>query len=154
MHRVLIVDDDLKQLVAVGSAFYQRGGFQVYMALGARDGLDRLQQVEPEVLILAGRDLPDEAEAPLWKGLAGARGLGFDPLVVVAAEKKRVEDLRAAAGETISEFIDYPPKLSYIAAGVERLLGASSGGKRHRDASSRFNEEVSRLLRTTLESPA
>lgn len=55
---VLIIDHEVPQLLVAGSALHQQGGCKVLLARGARDGLRRLTDVLPDVLIL-DLHLPD-----------------------------------------------------------------------------------------------
>ncbi len=49
---VLIVDHEIPQLLVAGTALHQQGGCRVLLAKGARDGLRRLTDVMPDVLVL------------------------------------------------------------------------------------------------------
>lgn len=49
---ILIVDHEIPQLLVAGTALHQQGGCRVLLAKGARDGLRRLTDVMPDLLIL------------------------------------------------------------------------------------------------------
>jgi len=59
---VLIVDHEIPQLLVSGTALHQQGGCRVLLAKGARDGLRRLTDVMPDVLIL-DMNMPDFGHA-------------------------------------------------------------------------------------------
>jgi diguanylate cyclase (GGDEF)-like protein len=49
---VLIVDHEVPQLLVAGTTLHQQGGCRILLAKGARDGLRRLTDVLPDVLVL------------------------------------------------------------------------------------------------------
>jgi diguanylate cyclase (GGDEF)-like protein len=49
---VLIVDHEVPQLLVAGTALHQQGGCRILLAKGARDGLRRLTDALPDVLVL------------------------------------------------------------------------------------------------------
>lgn len=49
---VLIVDHEVPQLLVAGTALHQQGGCHVVLARGARDGLRRIVDVMPDILVL------------------------------------------------------------------------------------------------------
>lgn len=49
---ILIVDHEVPQLLVAGTALHQQGGCRILLAKGARDGLSRLTEALPDVLIL------------------------------------------------------------------------------------------------------
>lgn len=49
---VLVVDHEVPQLLVAGTALHQQGGCRILLAKGARDGLRRLTDALPDVLVL------------------------------------------------------------------------------------------------------
>ena len=49
---VLIVDHEVPQLLVAGTALHQQGGCRILLAKGSRDGLRRLTDALPDVLVL------------------------------------------------------------------------------------------------------
>ena len=64
---VLIVDHEIPQLLVAGTSLHQHG-CRVFLAYGSRDGLRRLNQVQPDCLIL-DLHMPDQSGGDFMKAI-------------------------------------------------------------------------------------
>jgi two-component system cell cycle response regulator len=142
--RLLVVSEDVKTLVLVASALNQRGGFDVLLAKGAKDGLDRLQAEAPDAVLV---DMP---LAPLgtqaFMDLLTER-TNRSPVDIVVAEP--IGSTPAELPPGVRGRIAKPISPLSIAADLERALALSPSNRRRDDASERLNAEIRRVMRPT-----
>lgn len=143
--RILLVSDDPKPLVLMASALHQRGGFDVLLARGAKDGLERLQSEAPSAILV---DLP---MAPLGNKSfmqALAEKAGRMPVDVVVAEAPMPGgDPPPLHPLAIRGRLIKPITPLRVAPELEGVLGLEPSTQRLPTAAERLNNEIRRVMR-------
>lgn len=128
MRRLLIADDDLGILEAMGSLLSRR-----YEVLTARDGEEALDKLEREAVDLVVLDLL----MPLIDGegvLVRLRDRGFrGPVIVMSAHADRLGRTRLLGAD---DFVVKPFEFGELERMIERLLPGENSGSGGRDLDS------------------
>lgn len=120
--RILVVEDetDIRDLLEI---VLTTRGYRVTTAENGRIGLDRLQCVSPDLVLLdlAMPELDGLGFLKAKREMAAVRNI---PVIVLSARDKNTDGVRAVEMGA-SAFITKPFDTGVILAGVERLLAAS-----------------------------
>lgn len=145
LFRILVISDDAKALVLVGSSLHQRGRFDVLLAKGGRQGLERIDSDPPDAVIV---DLPIQVPAgspPFLQALAEKTPHGIGIVLAEAPPAKGQPQSTYPApirGRLVKPF--NPLKTG---TEVEALLGIKSAGRRKPAAKSdQLSDEIRRIM--------
>jgi two-component system, OmpR family, KDP operon response regulator KdpE len=128
MGRILLIDDEpqiLRDLIVSLSAH----GYEVEVALCARDGLERVARHAPD-LVLVDPDLPDLEGAEV---IAGLRRLCRAPVIALSAGTARLDGtaaLDAGADDYVSKPFDLDELLARIRAASRRAQAREASSVR------------------------
>ncbi len=131
--RVLVVEDDPMVLELVTTRL-DLAGFQTFYARNGREGLDRIQELRPDGLVL-------DINMPMMDGFEVLSHLksvrSFYPPTLVLTARNKPEDVKAAIAMGARDFLAKPFKDDQLIARVGRLVRkpASSPGSTMRPAS-------------------
>jgi len=127
--RILIIDDD-PDITEAMRVVLDNKGYEVCSALDGADGLERLKEARPDLIIL------DVMMRTSQEGFELARELKHDtqykdiPILMLTAVKEKTGlDFKTAAGDEawlpVEEYLDKPVKPDVLLAKVEGLLARS-----------------------------
>lgn len=121
--RILIVEDDPMVLELVATRL-ELAGFQTFSARNGREGLDRVQDLRPDGLVL-------DINMPVMDGfmvLSHMKSVRthYPPTLVLTARNKP-EDVKAAIALGARDFLTKPFKDDQLLARVGRLVRKRSG---------------------------
>ena len=130
--RILIIDDDVDTLMAT-QLLLQTRGFDVTTAASPDDGLRRLEQEKPDVVLLDVM-MPDGIEGFqwLWSLRKHPDAAVRDVPVIVASSIHKTTSLRFRQGDAdesgeylpIQAFLDKPVDPDVLVRKIEGILGA------------------------------
>ncbi len=116
--RIVIVEDDPMILELITTRL-ELAGFQTFCARNGRDGLDRIQHVRPDGVVL-------DINMPIMDGfgvLSHLKSAGsFYPPTLVLTARNKPEDVKAAIVMGASDFLAKPFKDDQLIARVGRLV--------------------------------
>lgn len=116
--RVLIVEDDPMVLELVTTRL-DLAGFQTFFARNGREGLSRIRDLRPDVLVL-------DINMPVMDGFEVLSHLmavkAFYPPTLVLTARNRPEDVKVAIGLGARDFLAKPFRDDQLIARVGRLL--------------------------------
>ncbi|MBA2347367.1 MAG: response regulator, partial [Solirubrobacterales bacterium] len=119
---VLIIDDDIRNVFALTSAFEQRG-LRVVYAEDGREGIARLREHPDVELVLLDVMMPEmdgyEAARAI-RELPGAAGLPIISLTAKALPGDREKSLAAGASDYITKPVDLPELLTLMRVWLHR----------------------------------
>ncbi|MBN1127001.1 MAG: response regulator [Sedimentisphaerales bacterium] len=127
--KILIIDDD-PDISEAMTVVLESKNYQVSIARNSREGMDRIQDDKPDLIILdVMMDTPQE-------GFTMGRQLQENPetkdipvLMVTAVKEKTGLDFKAEAGDDtwlpVDDFIDKPVKPQVLLEKVAKLLSKS-----------------------------
>ncbi len=148
--RILVVSDDIATLVMSGTALQQRGEFEVLLARGGKDGIDRVLVDAPDVL-LVDAPIANLGTRPFWPTLA--EKAGHASMSIVVAEIPPPAGVAPHAYPvTLRGRIAKPLSPLKLGTEIESILGLTPKPHRDVEAQQRLNEEIRRI--TKKESPA
>jgi CheY-like chemotaxis protein len=127
--KVLIIDDD-PDITAAMAVVLEGRGHEVSSARDSTEGMERLRQAKPDLIIL------DVMMRTSQEGFELARKLKQDPLykdipilMLTAVKHKTGLDFKTESGDRVwlpvEEFLDKPVKPNVLVEKVEGLLGKS-----------------------------
>ena len=125
-NRILIIDDD-PDITEAMKVVLENKGYQVASAAGGADGLERMKQEKPDLVIL------DVMMSTSSEGFVISREIKSDPnlkkipiLMVTAAKERTGIDFQAASGDEtwlpVEAYLDKPVKPDVLVQKVEELL--------------------------------
>jgi len=122
--RVLIVEDDPMVLELITTRL-DLTGFQTFYARNGREGLDRIQDLRPDGLVL-------DINMPVMDGfgvLSHLKSAGsFYPPTLVLTARNKPEDVKAAIALGARDFLAKPFKDDQLIARVGRLVRKPTSG--------------------------
>ncbi len=141
-YRILIVDEDVKNLILAASALQQSGAFEVCLARGASDGLSRIEEDLPNA-ILVDQAIGDLDGAPFLKALQDRRLLNGVSVVIGSLP----DDI--SGSETpptdIAGTVSKPYSPAELAGQLQALLNVSGSSSTPADTD-RLNAEIQRVM--------
>ena len=125
-NRILIIDDD-PDITEAMKVVLENKGYQVASAAGGADGLERMKQEKPDLVIL------DVMMSTSSEGFVISREIKSDPdlkkipiLMVTAAKERTGIDFEAASGDEtwlpVEAYLDKPVKPDVLVQKVGELL--------------------------------
>ena len=123
--RILVIEDDPSSARLVGYAL-EREGYQVEIAVNGVEGLRKVQEEEPDLVILDVM-LPGLDGFELCHRLRAEPRTDHVPILMLSAKAQEIDrstGLRAGA----NEYLVKPADPAEILANVERLLAEKSDG--------------------------
>lgn len=127
--RILIIDDD-PDITEAMTVVLENKGYEVQSALDSAEGMERLKQAKPDLIVL------DVMMKTSQEGFELSRTLKHNPdyqsipiLMLTAVKQKTGLDFKAEAGDDswlpVEEFLDKPVKPDVLLEKVENLLQKS-----------------------------
>jgi CheY-like chemotaxis protein len=142
--RVLVIDRDPGMLVLAGTALHQRGGIEACLARGWQDGLERIGERAPDVVLMDLDEAGAEGGAALQK-IAQALDPRKTALLLGGAEPEdRAAALRAAG---VKGFVPRPYAPLALAEQIERTAELSAPANRGRASPEHLNDEIQRVVK-------
>ena len=143
--RVLVViDRNTHALIIVGTALHKQSGQVVHLARGAEDGLRRVGETQPDVVLLdwGARHLPDGTDL-----LRRLEHLMPPPAVILAAEATELPQARLLQSPLLRGVLPRPYNPMDITKSVLGLLGLEApAGRGIVVADKHLRDEVQRLM--------
>lgn len=144
--RLLFVSDDVTSLVLVATALHQCGEFEVLLARGAEEGIERLQAEAPDV-ILVDTPIGPAGARPFWSVLA--EKVGQNPVSVLVADRPTAAT--ADSGKypvAICGCVSKPFSPLKVAGEIETLLGLTQLRRPiTKESQQNLNDEIHRVTR-------
>lgn len=143
--KLLVIDDDVRQLLMAASALQLRGAFRVFLAKGEDDACRRFEEASPQALIVS-LDMADFQLGPFLARLgkqADVRSLSL----ILASEQKQTpapDSLPAAVRGVVTK--PYSPLT--LGEQIEKLLGATPPATAPAELRQHLNSEIHRLLKS------
>ena len=128
--KILIVDDDVRNVFALTSALEGRG-IEVLFAENGRDGIDLLKKNPQVDLVLMDVMMPNMDGYEATRAIREVPELADLPIIVVTAkvmEEDRAKSLAAGASDYITKPVDVEQLLSLMRVWLHAGAGESSGG--------------------------
>jgi CheY-like chemotaxis protein len=127
--KILIIDDDPDITEAMRTILENRG-HEVRNAFDSAEGMERLREARPDVIILDVMMRTSQEGFELSRELKhNAQYKDIPILMLTAVKQKTGLDFKPAAGDNawlpVDEFLDKPVKPDMLLAKVEDLLGKS-----------------------------
>ncbi|MEN6424235.1 MAG: response regulator [Phycisphaerales bacterium] len=127
--KILIIDDDPDITEAMKTILENRG-YEVRNALDSSEGMERLREARPDLIILDVMMRTSQEGFELSRELKhNAQYKDIPILMLTAVKQKTGLDFKPTAGDDawlpVDEFLDKPVKPDMLLAKVEDLLGKS-----------------------------
>jgi len=144
VRRIMIIDAEVRNLLIAASSLHERGGFQVYLAKGSRDAYDRMDETQPDVVVVDA-DKPESGGMQLLKTLS--RTKDSDELnIIVSSTSKDLPDMEESLASQVKGILNKPFSPLTLAQQIERILRMPRSKKQSPDAADHFNNEVQRVV--------
>jgi two-component system response regulator ArlR len=111
--RILLIEAD-EALAAEIASTLQQAGYHIVTAGGPLEGLKKLYEFHPDLVIMARELLPADGESSFLR----LRQASYLPIVVVGSQKEAAETLESGA----DAYVTTPPNLTELLARVRSLL--------------------------------
>ncbi len=123
---ILVVDDDLPELILVGTALHKAGGFKVLMQRSGQGALRRMLELHPQAVIWRW-NLPELGGGELLKTLSNT--VGFEKLgVLFLADARQTGMIPVSDDPRVKGVVTYPVDVLSLAARVRTLLKVAPPG--------------------------
>ena len=125
-NRILIIDDD-PDITEAMKVVLENKGYQVASAAGGADGLERMKQEKPDLVILDVMMSTSSEGFVISREIKSDQNLKKIPSLMVTAAKERTGiDFQAASGDEtwlpVEAYLDKPVKPDVLVQKVEELL--------------------------------
>lgn len=143
-YRLLIVDMGTAPLLLAASSVHQRGGFDVYLAKGGKDGLSRFMDIKPDAVVVDVRVADPDIKGFIGslKESAGDRAMP----IIVSAEEADQEAAEKLKPQGAVGTIGKPFEPLTLASNIEHVLGIDSDAPRATSDAQHLNDEIQRIL--------
>jgi CheY-like chemotaxis protein len=121
MKTILLVDDEYA-LVEILTALFQSQGYRVVSAMNGRDGLTRLQQEKPD-LVITDFMMPIADGRQLLRGMRALPAFRATPVVMMSSTSRAVALSTAREALEVAAFIRKPAQWDVVFDTVVRLIG-------------------------------
>jgi two-component system, OmpR family, response regulator VicR len=119
--RVVCIEDE-PDMIELMRLLLSRQGFEVVGARGGKDGLEKVEQTLPE-LVLLDIMMPDMDGWEVYNRLKANPKTRNIPVIVVTARAQTVEKLAALREAGVDEYITKPFGPGQLLESIERVLG-------------------------------
>jgi len=119
---ILLIDDDTSLLVTLGD-FFRFKGYHVVTADSGEQGLERLEQATPDLIVL-DMSMPGMGGAGFLKEISDAEGKPAYPILVLTARANMAESFADVA---VDGFVAKPCSPQDLLMEVDRILFLRSG---------------------------
>jgi len=143
--RILVVSESTRDLLMAATALRERGGFHAFLGRGGADGLERLREKSPDILVFdfEMKDMPGPRFLEEVKQAADIEEMS----VVIAASAAGDERWQGYLAEGVKGVIGTPFDPLTLAEKIEQALGMEADTKRTLDSADHLNEEILRVMR-------
>jgi len=143
LSRVLVIDADPGTLVLAGTAMHQGGGVEVYLARGMEDGLERLKELAPQVLVLDFALLKNVPKAKVDDLL---KNIDLDATWAILGAKEKTAEVEALLSGGFKAWLSKPYNPRTVGDDIRKLTGKPASASLPPPSSAHLNAEIKRIL--------
>lgn len=145
MPGILIVGENKQTTLVAATALCERGGFKVYLGLGGEDGLQRFDEMHPDIVLLddSMNTMTSEAFITALKERTDLR----DTAVVVSTQNSETADIKQLIEQGVKGTVSSPFNPLTVAEEVEKVLGVSPDTSRPTGSREELNTEIVRIMK-------
>jgi DNA-binding response OmpR family regulator len=141
LQRILIVDEDIKELFTAATALTTHGGFRVTLAKGSADARARLAEIKPDIVLLSPDRVNREAAGEFLSVLP------TDVMVaVILSEDQRVQQAELQSRHKFDGELRKPINALTLATQMVDVLGLTEGHECSTDSADLLNRELMRIV--------
>ncbi len=123
--QIVVCVEDEQEMIDLIRLILLRKGFEVVGALGGRDGLKLIEQIQPD-LVLLDLMMPDMDGWEVYQRMKANAALNKIPVIVVTAKAQSIDRMLGLHIAKVDDYITKPFGPAELLSSVERVLARKS----------------------------
>ncbi len=123
--RVVVCIEDEPAMIDLVTLILKNRGFEVVGALGGREGLESIQKLKPD-LVLLDLMMPDMNGWDVYQQMKADEYMQQIPVIVITAKAQNIDKVLGLHIAKVQDYITKPFSPAELIKSIERVLGDES----------------------------
>ncbi|MBN1121430.1 MAG: response regulator [Anaerolineae bacterium] len=123
--RVVVCIEDEPAMIDLVTLILKNRGFEVVGALGGREGLESIQKLKPD-LVLLDLMMPDMNGWDVYQQMKADEYMQEIPVIVITAKAQNIDKVLGLHIAKVQDYITKPFSPAELIKSIERVLGDES----------------------------
>jgi DNA-binding response OmpR family regulator len=121
--KVVVIEDD-PEMINLVKLILKKEGFDVTGAMGGRDGLDAIEHLNPD-LVLLDLMMPDIDGWEVYQTMKASEGMKHIPVIIITAKAQSIDKVLGLHIAKVDDYITKPFSPNELVASVRRVLASN-----------------------------
>jgi two-component system response regulator VicR len=126
--RVVVCIEDEPAMIDLVTLILKNRGFEVVGALGGREGLESIQKLKPD-LVLLDLMMPDMNGWDVYQQMKADEYMQQIPVIVITAKAQNIDKVLGLHIAKVQDYITKPFSPAELIKSIERVLGDESASE-------------------------
>ncbi len=122
--KVVVIEDD-PEMINLVKLILKKEGFDVTGAMGGRDGLDAIEHLNPD-LVLLDLMMPDIDGWEVYQTMKASEQMKTIPVIIITAKAQSIDKVLGLHIAKVDDYITKPFSPNELVASVRRVLAANN----------------------------
>ncbi len=118
--KVVVIEDD-PEMINLVKLILKKEGFDVTGAMGGRDGLDAIEHLDPD-LVLLDLMMPDIDGWEVYQTMKASEQMKHIPVIIITAKAQSIDKVLGLHIAKVDDYITKPFSPNELVASVRRVL--------------------------------
>jgi DNA-binding response OmpR family regulator len=118
--KVVVIEDDVEMINLV-KLILKKEGFEINGAMGGRDGLEMIEKVQPDVVLL-DLMMPDMDGWEVYQSMKANEHMKNIPVIVITAKAQSIDKVLGLHIAKVEDYITKPFSPAELIASVRKVL--------------------------------
>jgi len=118
--KVVVIEDDVEMINLV-KLILKKEGFEINGAMGGRDGLEMIEKVQPDIVLL-DLMMPDMDGWEVYQSMKANEQMKNIPVIVITAKAQSIDKVLGLHIAKVEDYITKPFSPAELIASVRKVL--------------------------------